>query len=240
MPDPRLARPAWRGRTNVDALTIACIEHAEAIGGHQFVVTQGSYQDGHGDLNSAGTHDLGGVVDLRWCGHPACIRALRQAGMFAWHRTPAQGPWVDHIHAGVLDHPLLAAGARAQQRAYLVGRNGLANNGPDDGPRLDPIPRPVWPYSPEDDVTPEDIEKVAAAVLAQPMKVRRPGAKDTTTLSVEQVLRETFQRAERIDEDAIAQRVVSALGPVGLDPEGVNADQIAAAVKQALREGTGD
>lgn len=147
MTDPKLARPLWRGRTNVDALTIACIEHAESIGGHEFVVTQGSYQPpGGGDLNSKGTHDKGGVVDLRWCGHVACVRALRMAGMAAWHRTPAQGPWPDHIHAVVIDHPLLADSAARQVAAYRGGRNGLANNGPDDGPALSPIRVPVWPW----------------------------------------------------------------------------------------------
>lgn len=170
MTDPRLARPLWRGRTNVDALTVAAIEHAERIGGHEFVVTQGSYQAGAGDPNSAGTHDRGGVVDLRWCGHAGCILALRKAGMFAWHRTPAQGPWPDHIHAGVMGHPLLASGAALQQASYQAGRNGLAGNGPDDGPRLSPIPRPVWPPHQEDDMfEPDDrqlLREVHRVVLA--------------------------------------------------------------------------
>lgn len=152
MTDPRLARPSWRGRTNVDALTIACIEHAEEIGGHQFEVTQGSYQSGGGDPLSAGTHDLGGVVDLRWCGHGYCVLALRQAGMAAWRRTPAQGPWPDHLHAVVIGHPNLADSALRQVGAYLNGRNGLADNGPDDGPRPNPIPRPVWPWLQEEDM----------------------------------------------------------------------------------------
>lgn len=164
MADP-LARPSWRGRTNVDALTIACIEHAESIGGHQFNVTQGSYQSGGGDVNSAGTHDLGGVVDLTWCGHDACILALRKAGMAAtWHRTPAQGPWPHHIHAVVKDHPHQAAGARRQTSSVLGGRNGLANNGPDDGPRLNPFPDPIFPWPPEAEVTPEDFAKIRLIV----------------------------------------------------------------------------
>ena len=159
--DPRLVRPLWRGRTNVDALTIACIEHAEAIGGHQFVVTQGSYQSGAGDRNSAGTHDLGGVVDLRWCGHDVCIRALRQAGMAAWHRTPAEGPWPHHVHAVVIDHPLLAASAERQVTSYLIGGNGLANHGHDDGPRLAVTARPVWPWPPEPVPADRDIDRDA-------------------------------------------------------------------------------
>lgn len=151
--DPKLARPAWRGRSNVDALTIACIEHAEELThafaplvAHEFIVTQGSYQNGDGDLNSAGTHDLGGVVDLRWCGHVDCVRALRMAGMAAWHRTPAQGPWPDHIHAVVVGHPRLALSAERQVTSYLTRRNGLKGNGVDDGPQLSPIPEPVWPW----------------------------------------------------------------------------------------------
>lgn len=148
MSDPRLARPLWRGRTNVDALTIACIEHAEQIGGHLFTVTQGSYQGTGGDPNSAGTHAEGGVVDLRWCNHPACVLALRKAGMAAWHRTPAQGPWPDHVHSVVIGHPDLAPLAAAQVTDYLNGRNGLATHAADDGPRPNPIPRPVWPWPP--------------------------------------------------------------------------------------------
>ena len=144
MSDPRLTRPSWRGRTNVDALTIAALEHAERIGGHRFTVTQGSYQGGGGDPLSAGTHDGGGVVDLRWCGHVACIAALRKAGFAAWHRTPAQGPWPDHIHAVVVGHPLLAGSAARQVDALRSGLNGLASQGADDGPRL-PVVAPAWP-----------------------------------------------------------------------------------------------
>lgn len=153
MTDPRLVRPSWRGRTNVDALTIAAIERAESIGGHQFVVAQGSYQGGGGDANSAGTHDGGGAVDLRWCGHTACIKALRVAGFAAWWRTPRQGPWPDHIHAVVVGHPALAASAARQVVSYRQGRNGLASNGLDDGPRV-PIAPPIFPWPPPKPVTP--------------------------------------------------------------------------------------
>lgn len=154
MADPKLARPSWRGRTNVDALTIACIERAEKIVAdrhpklaHAFIVTQGSYQSTV--AASAGTHDDGGAVDLRWCGHAECVRALREAGMAAWHRHPGQGRWVDHIHAVVVGHPRLAPSAARQVTAYRNRRNGLANNGRDDGPQLTPIPAPVWPWPPK-------------------------------------------------------------------------------------------
>ena len=178
MSDSKLVRPLWRGRTNVDALTIACIERAELIGGHEFAVTQGSYQSGRGDVNSAGTHDLGGVVDLRWCGHINCIRALRIAGMAAWHRTPAQGPWVDHIHAVVVGHPHLALSAERQVVAYLTRRNGLRGDGDDDGPWLNPIPEPVWPWPPVVDraaeVRPDLNDAMAATKRAEAKAKGRP------------------------------------------------------------------
>lgn len=142
-PEPKsdpMDRPLWRGRTNVDALTIQALEHAEHLGGHTFVVTQGSYQSTV--KASAGTHDGGGAVDLRWCGHGRCLLALRKAGFAAWHRTPAQGSWPHHVHAVLVDHPKLSPSAARQVVAYRNGRNGLANNGEDDGPRVDPIP--VW------------------------------------------------------------------------------------------------
>lgn len=146
MADARLARPLWRGRTDLDALTIAVLERAEEIAGHEFVVTQGSYNAG-GVAASAGTHDLGGVVDLRWTGEAADVLALRRAGFAAWHRRPEQAgrnPWPHHIHAVVIDHPYLSSGAAQQVRAYRAGRNGLANNGPDDAPRPSPITAFPW------------------------------------------------------------------------------------------------
>ncbi|MFC6153648.1 hypothetical protein [Nocardioides yefusunii] len=138
-----LHRPNWRGRSNVDALTIAALEHAEALAGHQFTVTQGSYQSTV--VASAGTHDKGGVVDLAWCGHDACVGHLRRAGFWAWHRTPAQGKWKDHIHAVVKGHPNLAPAAARQVTAGEKGRNGLASTGPDDGPKVS-VPTPTLPW----------------------------------------------------------------------------------------------
>lgn len=157
MSDPRLARPLWRGRTNVDAFTIACIEHAEQIVrderpdiAHPFVVTQGGYQieNPNREPASGTTHLLGGGTDFHWCGHQFCLLAKRRAGMFIWHRTPAQGPWPDHEHGAPIGHPFMDPALKAQQVAYFARGNGLG--GPDDGPRLNPIPDPVWPWPEED------------------------------------------------------------------------------------------
>lgn len=246
MTDPKLARPSWRGRTNVDALTIACIEHAEQLvrhsapnTAHDFIVTQGSYQSTV--AASAGTHDKGGAVDLRWCGHFVCLHALRRAGMAAWHRTPAQGPWPDHVHAVVIGHPLLADSAHRQVIAYLNGRNGLKNDGADDGPRLDPIPRPVWPYPQEDDMplSNDDIDRIAAAVAkTTPAAVLAAEIADDG-----RTVKKALRQASKVVglEDRIADRVVELLGGTPGTGAGVYDDvDIKAAVKQALREGTDD
>ena len=165
MSDPRLARPLWRGRTNVDALTIAALEKAEQIAGHRFTITQGSYQSTV--AASAGTHDKGGAVDLEWTGKVSDVLALRKAGFAAWHRNPTQGPWGHHIHAVVVDHPLLAPSAARQVTAYRNGRNGLSNNGPDDGPRINPIPVYVW----EDDDMATAKDEILAAIAALSAKL---------------------------------------------------------------------
>lgn len=204
MSDPRLARPLWRGRTNVDALTISCIEHAEQIVrdehpkiAHEFVVTQGSYQGDSGDPDSGSTHNRGGAVDLRWCGHIECYRALRRAGMFIWHRYPWQGDWPDHFHGAPLGHPDMDPRLAAQGVSYLNGGDGLG--GRDDGPRFNPIPRPVWPWPEEDVMQDADwikLEKIVrdsvAAELDRPTEVN-DGAR-TKRRSVRQMLAETWQK----------------------------------------------
>lgn len=59
--------------------------------------------------------------------------------------------------------------------------------------------RPWGVVNQEDDVTPEDIDKIAAAavekLLATKIEVKRGGSEPVRRLSVEQVLRETFQRS---------------------------------------------
>lgn len=249
MSDPRLARPLWRGRTNVDAYTIAWIEHAEQIKHdrwpsrpelhHLFQVTQGSYQGGAGDPDSGDTHALGGPVDLTWCGHPECLLALRLAGGFVWWRRElwrnGARVWPNHIHGGPIGHPYMDPSADRQEISYLARRNGLANNGPDDGPRLDPIPRPVWPYPQEDIVNPDDIKAIAAETTKQLLGAKI--ADDGRT--VQKALRQASKAAGL--EDAIADRVVELLPQLPATPASADlAVNIKAAVKQALREGTGD
>ena len=173
-----LTRPAWRGRTNVDLMTITAIEQAERLAGFQFEVTQGSYQGGAGDSRSAGTHDAGGVVDLRTRDLTAdqkrrMVRSLRRVGFAAWLRTPAQG-FTEHVHAVLGGHPLLHPTAAAQWRAYLNGRNGLASNGPDDGPRIHPTPT----FNP--DPTPDQSEEDDDMWLDDAINVHDPAGRAET------------------------------------------------------------
>lgn len=200
--DP-LARPVWRGRTNVDQITAAAVEYAETLRRHpgaQFICTQGSYQGGNGDPLSAGTHDLGGVVDLRWTGDDHDVWALRAAGFAAWHRTPAMGPWPDHIHAVLIGHPYLAASAQRQVESYRAGRNGLANNGPDDGPRIDPIPTFHWPQEADMPLNDADLAAIDALIVkriaeaADTIKVDVGDGKPKLSLGT--ILRSTWKRSK--------------------------------------------
>jgi peptidoglycan hydrolase-like protein with peptidoglycan-binding domain len=113
------------------------------LNGRKLVLEQGSYNPG-GDPTSAGTHDGGGVVDISVKGMNAAtrvkvVRALRTVGFAAWVRNPKQGDWPWHIHATALSDPDLSAQAQHQVGDYYLGKNGLANRGKDDGPKVTPI-----------------------------------------------------------------------------------------------------
>lgn len=128
----------------VNIRTAEMIKRAEARLGYDLRIVQGSYNAGV-IAASAGTHDGGGAVDFSTSNIPnikEAVRQLRLSGFAAWHRTPAQGPWTDHIHAIAIGDDELSSGARFQVWEYYAGRNGLASRGADDGPRVDPIP--VW------------------------------------------------------------------------------------------------
>lgn len=108
-------------------------------------------------------------------------------------------------------------------------RNGHRDHKPTTCPG-DEIYRWVHHIEEDDMPSPEDVAK---ALLREKIAVKRGETK--VHLSVEQVLREIFQRSERIDEDRIADAVAANLPRGGA---GVTPAQITAAVKAALREGT--
>lgn len=106
------------------------------------VLVQGSYNKGVSA--SAGTHDGGGVVDIRTDtmtrnGQELCVQALRKAGFAAWLRTPADG-FDTHIHAVAIGDREMSSAAKSQIAQWRDDTNGLANHGPDPAPD----PYPAW------------------------------------------------------------------------------------------------
>lgn len=69
------------------------------------------------------------------------VRQLREVGFAAWYRTPIPNVWGPHIHAVAISDPDLSGAAQAQIGDYYEGRNGLADDGPDDGPA---VTRRTW------------------------------------------------------------------------------------------------
>ena len=125
-------------------------------------IVQGAFmvRNGGGAAASAGYHDQGGCFDLRtWDLSPErvqlVVRTLRLHGAAAWLRDQTHGGFDPHIHFVLGDDEPLAAGAAAQWRAYLAGRDGLASNGPDYHWR----PVPLVIHAPEDDLPLNDDDK---------------------------------------------------------------------------------
>jgi peptidoglycan hydrolase-like protein with peptidoglycan-binding domain len=133
------------GGVVINTRTQGMLAEAERLLGRTLVLDQGSYNPG-GDPTSAGTHDGGGVVDISVAGMSAATRtsvarALRRVGFAAWVRSPDQGDWPWHIHAAAISDTDLSSQAQHQTGDYYLGLNGLANHGPDDGPR---VPIRTW------------------------------------------------------------------------------------------------
>lgn len=125
------------GKT-VNERTAAMIRAAEDKANVDVTLTQGSYNAG-GDPSSAGTHDGGGAVDISVSGMSHIrhvVKALRQVGFAAWHRTPSQGDWGPHIHAVAISDTDMSPAAQAQIGDYYKGLNGLANHNEDNGPHV--------------------------------------------------------------------------------------------------------
>lgn len=119
--------------------TVAMLTEAQRLAGATFVVEQGSYSPG-GDPTSAGTHDGGGAGDLDTeslssVQRTAVVTTLRRVGFAAWLRSPSQGAWPWHVHAVAVNDTDPSTPAQNQVARYHLGRNGLADNGPDDGPQ---------------------------------------------------------------------------------------------------------
>ncbi|MEV0409175.1 peptidoglycan-binding protein [Actinoallomurus sp. NPDC050550] len=124
----------------INTRTRTMLNEAQRLLGRKLVLDQGSYNPG-GDPTSAGTHDGGGVIDVNVKGMSSATRitvtrALRRVGFAAWVRNPNQGNWPWHIHAAAINDTELSSQAQHQIGDYYLGQNGLANRGPDDGPKV--------------------------------------------------------------------------------------------------------
>jgi hypothetical protein len=97
-----------------------------------------------------------------------------------------------------------------------------------------------WLITQEDDMplSNEDIDRIAAAVA----KTTPPAVLDAEIAADGRTVRKALRQASKAPEieDRIVSRVKAALLSAGGGTATVSADQIEAAVKQALREGTGD
>ena len=137
-------RPVVLTRRMLAAFDAAC-EQA----GLRPVIIQGAFMTahgGHGTPASAGTHDLAGCLDTRTedLGEHEQRRVLlaaRAVGWAVWKRDRDHGDFAEHHHWLLLGEPGMHPTARAQERAYLAGLDGLDDGGPDYHWRPDPIPR---------------------------------------------------------------------------------------------------
>ena len=175
--DDRYELTTHDGKT-VDRMTKQALEKAERRLGYPLTIVQGSYNAGRVS-QSAGTHDGGGVVDLAAWDWERKVRVLREIGFAAWHRTPAQGPWGEHIHAVLIGNDKAAPSALRQVGAYKRGRNGLASNGVDDFWR----PKTIKPYVYKPPPPPsrvsifrKAVEEALAVTLPKIDSVDRPAA----------------------------------------------------------------
>jgi hypothetical protein len=108
------------------------MDEAQTLYGATITATQGSPNVGVGA--SAGTHDGEGVIDVTGADLDAIVTFMRQVGFAAWHRTRAEG-FTPHVHGVAVGEPDLSSQAADQVDDYIAGRNGLASNAPDNGPR---------------------------------------------------------------------------------------------------------
>lgn len=95
-----------------------------------------------GAAPSAGTHVDGGAYDITEFNYEHRVLGDRLLGGAGWHRPYLKGVWMGHIHSVTAGVGYAALSARRQVTAYYAGRNGLANDGKDTGPRL--ITRPLF------------------------------------------------------------------------------------------------
>lgn len=156
----------WRG-VLLNKRTKDALIWAERKSGVKVRPSQGSWS--RAVAASSTTHAGGAAVDLSVQGlNPpqlrSLLKALKDAGFAAWHRTAVAGLWSEHIHAiGILD-PSASPTAIAQTKSYLDGRDGLKGDRPDGSYR--PKPAVFW-----------DPKTGAPAPIPRPVPAKKAPAK---------------------------------------------------------------
>ena len=185
----------------VDSRTLAKLREAERRLGLSLTIVQGSYRGAFGAAASAGTHNRGGVIDLRTWDLPASttpqqvVRVLRECGLIAWYRTKAQG-FDPHIHAIDYGNPDLDPSAARQVTAWEQGRNGLASNGLDDGPRV------KIPKAPPADPTPGVTRFLTAKGLPARRRLAAGLAKNGGTAAIRRIAKNWLKFDKRATANA--------------------------------------
>jgi hypothetical protein len=103
---------------------------------------------------------------------------LRRIGFAAWVRDPSQGDWPYHVHAIAIGDQDMSFAAAQQVVAYKNGRDGLAGNGPDYGPR------PTWTQYPQT-LTELEMDATEHDALMDVVKIVRSIEKFQNTLTDE-------------------------------------------------------
>lgn len=175
-----MAHPIWHGVTVCPCIVASAPlverrfrEAGLIVQGFGGLVSQGCYSAG-AVAASAGTHDGGGVLDLKdWSPYRADIDALfTDCGWLDFYRPYgalyARSP--AHHHIVLNGCPHLSQAAADQVTAAKAGLNGLAGKGKDDGPR----PLKTWQQALADDagtvptqpVPPEEEDMITPEIVA--------------------------------------------------------------------------
>jgi len=122
---------AWRGVV-IDRRTAALLCVVEQELGYTLSIIKAHEMGGAGSVSST-THNGLGVVDLAPYDAKNKLRALKKF-MGAYHRTPSQGPWSEHIHACSFVTRGMDPLAVAQLVDFDKLLDGLAGHRPDPDP----------------------------------------------------------------------------------------------------------
>lgn len=203
--------------------------------GFDLVVIQGSYMlPGEAAGDSEATHNGGGVIDLRTSdipsgiGTPRAVRALREIGFAAFHRTDPPFD-EDHIHAVAIGDVQMDPTAEDQVDEYFHDLDGLG--GKDTGPKVDPIP--IFDYDTQGldmqltDTIPGTDDKTVGDALRAALKAER----EVEQLSMREARRGEL-RAER--NQRLTQRIGEVARSVDDLPEGATKQQVKSLLEDML------